>query len=119
MSVVAAQRPVSDAIEAANHWIVTARPVIEAYLRLDEIEGDLRRQCDERTAGSAYPIAYKAGRALFEVIEGVREEFVCDHSRSGLTEMTDAEWEEVEEFNDELCRSVVSVQHAIKIVGDY
>jgi hypothetical protein len=53
---------------------------------------------------------------MHEMIVGIREDFRCDHVLHGNSDMTEAEWDQVEEFNDELERGMVSAAAAIKQV---
>src|SRR3546814_3593836 len=45
----ASDAKLTDALERADCWIDSARPVIKAYLELDQIDGDLRSE--ERRVG--------------------------------------------------------------------
>lgn len=110
-----ATQSLEQAIGRANQWVNTAAPVIRAWLGLYATEHDLA-DADKRTFDEAWAVIEKASANLYAIIEGVREEALCDHSVSGLSEMTDAEWDAVEEFNDTLRHDVISVAAAIKKV---
>lgn len=110
-----ATQSLEQTVDRANQWAVSAAPVIRAWLGLYATEHDLC-EADKRTFEEAWPIIEKASASLYAIIEGVREEAICDHSMSGLTEMTDAQWDVVEEFNDALRRDVIPVAAAIKNV---
>lgn len=106
---------IADAIAKANQWVAAAKPVIRAYLEMDGIAGDLFA-ADERIRDEARGILRKPIRELYDMIDGICEDHRCDHVMHGHSEMTDAEWDLVEEFNDELERGMVSVAAAIKQV---
>ena len=50
------------------------------------------------------------------MIDGIRDNYRCDYCAHGNSDMTDAEWDAVEEFNDELDRGMISLAAAIKQV---
>jgi hypothetical protein len=104
------------AAEKAGNWLVTAKPVIRAMIALFDMDANELSGCDPRTFDAAWPHIEKAATRLHQQIEDIREEAICDHSVSGTSEMTEAEWDAVEEFNDALRRDVVSVAMAIRIV---
>lgn len=106
---------IADAIAKANQWVAAARPVIRAYFALDDIMADLF-DADKRIRDEARAIVRKPFNEMHDMIDGIREDFRCDHVMSGNSDMTDAEWDQVEEFNDELDRGMVSVATAIKQV---
>lgn len=106
---------IADAIAKANQWVAQAKPVIRAYFAMDDIASDLF-SADDRIREEARGILRKPIREMYDMIDGIRENHRCDHVMSGDTGMTDAEWDAVEEFNDELERGMVSVATAIKQV---
>ena len=106
---------IADSIAKANQWVAAAKPVIRAYLEMDGIAGDLF-DADSRIREEARGILRKPIRELYDMIDGIREDHRCDHVMHGHSDMTDAEWDLVEEFNDELERGMVSVAAAIKQV---
>ncbi|WP_293921086.1 hypothetical protein [Sphingobium sp. UBA5915] len=114
--IMNATQSLEHAADRANQWVASAAPVIRAWLGLYATEHDLC-EADKRTFEKAWPIIEKASASLYAIIEGVREEAICDHSMIGLSEMTDAQWDAVEEFNDALRHDVISVAAAIKKVG--
>jgi hypothetical protein len=104
------------AAEKAGNWLITAKPVIRAMTALFDMDANELSGCDPRTFDTAWAEIEKAATRLRQQIEDIREEAICDHSVIGTSEMTEAEWGAVEEFNDALCRDVVSVAMAIRIV---
>jgi len=106
---------IADAIAKANQWVAQAKPVIRAYFALDDILCDLI-DADKRIRDEARAIVRKPFNEMHQMIDGIREDHRCDHVMSGNSDMTDAEWDQVEEFNDELERGMVSVATAIKQV---
>ena len=107
------------AIATANQWVTTARPVIKAMFALEDAEWDLRRNCDDATGGEAVTILRKPCHALRELVDGIRDNFLCDvvPSHVGFTD-DDPRWDERDEFIDQVGRGVTSVAEAIRIVGD-
>lgn len=106
---------IADAIAKANQWVAQAKPVIRAYFTLDDVAADLF-SADDRIREEARSILRKPIRELMDMIDGIRDNYRCDHVMHGASEMTEAEWDQVEEFNDELERGMVSVAAAIKQV---
>lgn len=106
---------IADSIAKANQWVAAAKPVIRAWYAMDAIAADLF-VADERIREEARAILRKPMRELDEMIDGIRDDFRCDHVMHGNSDMTEAEWDQVEEFNDELERGMVSVAAAIKQV---
>lgn len=106
---------IADAIAKANQWVAAAKPVIRAWFALDDIAGDLFT-ADQRIRDEARGLLRKPRDEMYRMIEGIRDDFRCDHVMHGNSDMTEAEWDRVEEFNGELERGMVSVATAIKQV---
>lgn len=106
---------IADAIAKANQWVASAKPVIRAWYALDAIASDLF-DAPANIREEARAILRKPMREMDEMIVGIRDNYRCDHVMHGTSEMSEAEWDLVEEFNDELERGMVSVAAAIKQV---
>lgn len=129
------------AIEAANAWVNTARPIIKAWFQLDEAHLHVvRARLDDpkgygsyhkmspaaRTWEEAQSLIDKCRSELFEMLGGIRDNFICDERMEGpsIDEPTDPierqawddAWSDSEEFNDEIERGCMSVDAAIKLV---
>jgi hypothetical protein len=119
------------AVEAANAWVETARPIIKAYLALDMIHGDLRaaefkRRGNRRfgTAASYQELVCRdagsevsgAVEHLAKDIDGIRSDTLGDEKLNASDNADDAEWDRVEAFNEELERQCITVDAAIKLV---
>jgi len=117
------------AITAANAWVVDATPIIRAYLALDEVSlindicanhygkdsASKQRTSDYREAQG---YVTKAQDALYDMLDGIRDNFICDNSAGYAYNAPEADVDAADEFNEELGRSVVSVEAAVKMVGD-
>jgi len=114
----------------ANLWLAHARPIIRAYLSMEEAcmasaicevhygrtDSEKQRTRDYREA-DGYRKA--AQRNMYELIEGIRDNYIADHSAEvAYGEDDDDVIDAVEEFNTELSRSVMTVEAAISVVGD-
>jgi len=117
------------AIMAANAWVVDATPIIRAYLALDDVSlindicaNHYGRTLEEKQRTSAYREAQgyvtKAQDALYDMLDGIRDNFICDHNAPYPRDMSEDDIIAADEFNEELGRSVVSVEAAVKAVGD-
>lgn len=106
---------IQDAIAAANNWVQIANPVIKAMLELDAIRDRLLAHDGDEVEYAVDPV-HKAKVALFNQLDGIRDNILCNYRRACLVEMTAAEIEAVDTFNDELDDAVVSVSDAIKMV---
>lgn len=109
-------------LAAANGWIDTARPIIVAYFKLDEIDFEIRRDMpdgpgNERTAKEARRYVAKARQELFEMIDGIRCDFLADElppqPRPGAGEH---EWDARDAAADALEAEVISIKDAEEIV---
>lgn len=121
------------AVDRANSWIDTARPVIKAYLALDQIHGGLNTAAYDRRGGRKFgtvagygesACAYaasdvsKAVEALAASIDGIRSDVLSDEKLNASQHADDSEWDRVEAFNDELDRQCMTVDAAVKLIGD-
>ncbi len=106
---------IADAIAKANQWVAAAKPVIRAYFAMDDIASDLF-SADDRIREEARGILRKPIRELMDMIDGIRDNYRCDHVIHPSDNADEAEWDRVIEFNDELDRGMVSVAAAIKQV---
>lgn len=125
------------AVAHANQWVDTARPIIKAMLLIEDAPdyavlkalvdpaipsrrdamSDRQRLATD-TWREARGIIRQAREDLFEMLDGIRDSYLCDDRQGWVTGMSDDEAEAVDAFNDELDRLVVSVDAAVKLVGD-
>jgi hypothetical protein len=129
------------AIEAANAWVNTARPIIKAWFQLDEAHlhvirarlgdpngyGSYHKMSPAaRTWEEAHRLIDKCRGELFEMLAGIRENAICDERMEGPSidepegaaeqRAWDNAWSDSEEFNDEIERCCMSVDAAIRLV---
>jgi hypothetical protein len=114
----AREQELAAAVEAANEWQSVGRPIIKASLVVlrasDEISPLFeRRRRDYREANDAIEAAQTT---LLEMLEGIRDDFLCDQRKGWCRELSDDEAEAVDAFNDELDAQVISVRDLEKIV---
>lgn len=104
------------AVEQANLWTVTARPIVKALFLLEDAEYEIRHGCDARTWDEARPILSAPRRELREMLEGLRENAICDvlPRHPDVETGTDAEWDAMEAFDEQVRREVTSVAALIK-----
>jgi hypothetical protein len=121
----------SGKLRACNKWVDHARPIILSMLVLDdEADGPLiravvdagkdRRWRDPepwqvRDYREARAEVAKARKALYDMLDGIRDNFISDE-RCGIGD-TDAETEAADEFNDWLGEHTISVDQAVQIVN--
>jgi hypothetical protein len=122
------------AVERANtEWLRIARPIIKAMFG---VEDALYVVSKERLADPLGYVSYAkmspASRAWKEaqdavngasnylqgMLDGIRDNALCDHRRSCLDGMSEAEGDAVDEWNDRLDAGVVSVDAAVKMIGE-
>jgi len=106
------------AIAKANLWTATGQPIVKATFALDDTAWDVRHNTDIRTGSEASGYIHKARNMLLEMLDGIRDEFLCDERRSCFSEMQESEIADVDAWNDELDESVVSVEALIKQMED-
>lgn len=117
------------AIAAASLWTVTARPIVKAIFEIDDAAIGITK---ERLADPFGYVSYmkmspaardwqeaqniisKAKLALEDMLPGIRDSFLCDERRSTPLDASDDECDAIEEFNDELELSVLSVDAFVK-----
>jgi hypothetical protein len=116
-----------EAISAANAWVDHARPIIRAYLAIEEVcmasaicEVHYGKDAISKARTSDYREAdgyiKDAQSELFDMLAGIRDNHRCDYARSASIDADEAEWDSVEAFNDELDRGIVSVDAAVRMV---
>lgn len=135
--IYAAQSKLESAVAHANAWVDTARPVIKAMLLIEDAPDyavlkalvdpaipslrdamSARQRVATDTWREARGIIRNARGELFEMLDGIRDSFLCDDRQGWVSGMSDEQAEAVDAFNDELDRLVVSVDAAVKMVGD-
>ena len=133
----AAEQKLKDAVDRASKWVDQAKPIILAYFVLeDQAEQPIalalrddptafapyaKRSCDARTWHEAREIVRSAATDLFKMLDGIRDNFLCDE-RSAASPFhgsyTEADEEAFEAFDEALEREVPSVKAAVKKIGD-
>jgi hypothetical protein len=112
------QNDLAQAVKAANEWQSVGRPIILASLAILRADDELtplfeHRRRDYREAHDAIEAAQTT---LLEMLEGIRDDFLCDQRKSWNKSLSDEEAEAADAFNDELNDAVVSVRDLEKIV---
>lgn len=104
-----------EAITAASLWTVAAAPVVRAIFALEDVSWDLRRHCDDRTGEAASKEVGKALSELRDLLAGIRSDFVCDQlPPQPARDAPDSEWQERDEFQDDVEGSTISVATFVK-----
>lgn len=106
------------AVAAANEWQNVGRPIIKASLAVLRASDEItplfeHRRRDYHEANDAIEAAQTT---LLEMLEGIRDDFLCDQRKSWSRDLKDDEAEEIDAFNDELEEAVVSVRDLEKVV---
>jgi hypothetical protein len=107
------------AVEAANEWQSVGRPIILASLVVLRAEDDLYalHKLDRmRDYHEACDTVVSAFQNLREMLEGIRDDFLCDQRKSWDSSLSDDDSEDVDAFNDALSDEVVSVSDLEKVV---
>jgi hypothetical protein len=118
---------IEEAISAANAWVAHARPIIQAYLAMEDArlsaaicevhygEDTISKQ---RTHDYREADGYvkDAQRSLYDMLDGIRDNYRCDYARSVSMDADEAELDAADAFNDELDRGIVSVDAAVRMV---
>ena len=110
------------AVEAANKWQTVARPIVLAMLKMDEVTEETLwplRERDERGRrdyNEAVKPVRDARRELEQMLDGIRDAFRADNAKSWTTNLSEAEGEYVDVFNDALDEQVVSARDFVKRV---
>ncbi len=115
-----------------NAWVEHARPIILAMLMLDDevdsvllrakIDADKDRRWNEpvswqaRDYDEARGEVKGASKALFAMLDGIRDNFICDEM-VGVYDNPDAQ-EEADAFNDWLHAETIGVDAAVNRVAE-
>lgn len=133
----AAEQQLQEAVARASKWVDQAKPVILAYFVLEDqadepiskaLRGDptafecySKRSPDALTWHDARDIVRGAATELFKMLDGIRDNFLCDE-RSAASPFngsyTEADEEAYEAFDEALEREVPSVAATVKKIGD-
>lgn len=106
---------IATAVEQANLWTVTAAPIVKAIFAIEDARHECLQGLDTRTWEEARPIIGRADRELREMLDGIRENFICDHLPPHPSRDDDDEaWDAHEAFTDELRRDVTTVDALIR-----
>lgn len=114
----AREQELAAAVEAANEWQSVGRPIILALLAVDRATDEIHCLYPDRKRDyhEAHDIIETARTTLFEMLDGIRDDFLCDQRKSWNSSLSDDEAEEADAFNDQLEEAVVSVRDLEKIV---
>ena len=123
---------IQDAISACNAaWTAHARPIVEAYVLMDQAFMPLfkaavadpthRKRYGERTMqvrdwDEATKIVDKARDALYDMLDGIRDNHRCDYCQSFPDGISDEEWDRREEWNAELEAGLITVEAFVREV---
>lgn len=105
------------AIEAANKWVGVARPIILASIELDRLDDTLwplRQMGRRRDYEEAKSHIASAREELEDMLDGIRDDFLCDQRKSWDRSLGEDEGEAVDNFNEMLDEATVSVPDCIK-----
>ncbi len=116
---------IQEAIEQCNAaWTAHARPIVESYVLMDEAFAPLfkattadpshRKRWAERSLqvhdwDEVTKIVDKAREALYQMLDGIRDNHRCDYCQSFPDDILDDEWNRREEWNAELEAGLVTV----------
>lgn len=119
-------------LRLTNKWVDHARPIIKAMFLLDDAADQLLVEAlcathrsihhtapetwQERNYREARAEVAGAGRALYDMLDGIRDNFICDEC-CGVGD-TDDETEAADAYNDWLRAETITVDQAIRIVTD-
>lgn len=118
-------------LRACNAWVDHARPIIQAMFAVEDAAGPLTSAWLKAGEGRRFnePLRWQqrdydyaradieaARKALFDTLDGIRDNFIADE-RCGIGN-TDAETEAADEFNDWLDAETITVDAAVKLVAD-
>lgn len=116
-----------------TEWLRIARPIIKAMFAVEDAIAPVTtaRLADPKgyapysqrsAAGHAWMdaqgIAGKACEEMRELIEGIRDNALCDAYADCPNDATDDEADAIDEFNDDLRKSVLTVGAAVRMVSD-
>jgi hypothetical protein len=120
---------IEQAIEGGNEWVSHARPIIKAYLAMEEacmasaiceVHYGRDDMSKARTRDYREADGYRkdAQRRMYDMLEGIRDNYRCDYYRNTDSDASEAVWDENETFNDDLERGMISVDAAVRMVED-
>lgn len=118
------------AIERANRWIDTARPIIAAYVHMDdEVTGALRtaqladktswtprRSASAQAWEEARQIIEEARNELFYMLDGIRDNFCSDQMLPQPADDDEDAWTARDEADNAVRAACLSVKDAVKLV---
>lgn len=129
-----ASADLSGAIEATNMaWLAIARPIIKAMFGVEDAlapvnraRGDdplgyvayAKRSPASHDWGEAQRITERAVYHLRGLLDGIRDNALCDAYVTVDYDGAEDVIAEQEAFNDELARGVIGVDEAVKMIGD-
>lgn len=130
-----------DIVEAtihANAWTIHARPIIRTYLTMDDVsissawleasamhrkakrDGDKNAETEGFVRVQSYNEAMRyiasCQSSLYDMLEGIRDNYLADQCPPMPDDDDEAAWDARDAFNDELARSVISVDAAVRMV---
>ena len=123
----------AEAIANANKWVDVARPIIQAWIIADgAFMPVMKAQMADptnfkRSSEWSFPmrewrmatkVIDKARDELYDMLAGIRDNYRCDYCMSQPESNSDEEWDTVEAFNEELERSMIGVDAAVRMVED-
>lgn len=118
-------------LRLTNKWVDHARPIIKAMFAVDDaarpvtvawLDADRGRKFrdplswQQRDYDEAKGYIETARKALFDMLDGIRDNFICDEC-CGVGD-TDDETEAADAYNDWLRAETIAVDQAIRIVTD-
>lgn len=124
----------ADATErATTQFLTTARPIIKAMhgvedalapvnrARLDDPKGYAsygKRSPESDAWAEAQSIVGRAATDLFHMLDGIRDNALCDHYVNVDYDGTENAIAAGEQFNEDLARGVIGVEAAVRMIGD-
>jgi hypothetical protein len=133
LSIETAERDLDAAVARADLWVGRAHAVIKAFFALEEIESSLRSEGYnsrdglhwnvpktpvEHTMSDAIRLVSGPAAKMSDLVEAIRDEFICDESWVWATVTTEADEDAGIAFNEALKDRVISVEAAVRSVGD-
>jgi hypothetical protein len=135
LSLDLSEAKLAAAVAEASGWVRVATPIIKAMFALDDAQADLRSAkydfrgkkrwnepaaYDERAMKEADDIVDEARLRLFEMLDGIRDDFRCDalHSFGEPADGDDDAWGAHEALVEEFDRQLPTVDAVVKQVGD-
>lgn len=121
-------------IEATSTaWLTIARPIIKAMHAVEDALAPVNRARGDDPLGhvayakrspashawsEAQTITSKAAGALYHMLDGIRDNALCDAYVMVDYDGTEDAIAEQEFFNEDLARGVIGVDAAVKMIGD-